>query len=131
MWDADGYIDPQVAAHWGDGYDLSRIVEKEWPSASADLIGTIKVFTGAMDAYFLNLAAYRMQERVEALTPPAQAEFRYGASRGRGYSHAWKGDNATSAEVGDMTMHQRFIPLLVDGFVARAPSGADVTSWRY
>ena len=50
---------------------------------------------------------------------------------GRGYSHAWKGDATVSAEVGDLTMHQRLIPLLVEGFVQRAPPGADVTSWRY
>ena len=56
---------------------------------------------------------------------------RQGTSRGRGYSHAWKGDDSVSAEVGDLTMHQRLIPLLVEGFVKRAQPGADVTSWRY
>ena len=131
LWDRDGYIDPQVAQHWGERSDLSRILEKEWPKSSADLIGKLKVFTGAMDAYYLELAAYRTEERVAALDPQAQAEFRYGASRGRGYSHAWKGDNTTSAEIGDLTMHERFIPLLVEGFVKRAPKGADVVSWRY
>lgn len=120
-----------MAKHWGERFDLSRILAREWPTASKDLIGKLKVFTGAMDAYFLNLAAYRTEERVAALHPPAQAEFRYGAANGRGYSHAWKGSNTTSAEVGDLTMHERFIPLLVDGFVARAPAGVDVVSWRY
>ena len=25
----------------------------------------------------------------------------------------------------------KFVPLMVEGFVARAPKGADVSSWRY
>ena len=62
-----------------------------------------------------------MEERVQKLQPQARAEFRYGASRGRGYSHAWKGDNTTSAEIGDLTMHERFIP--IDGS-SRASSPA-------
>ena len=130
LWDADGLIDPKVAAYW-EKLDLSKVLDKEWPKSSKDLIGKIKVFTGAMDAYYLNLAAYRMEERVRKLEPQAEAEFRYGGSNGRGYSHAWKGDNTTSAEVGDLTMHERFIPMLVQGFVDRAPKGADVSSWRY
>ena len=84
-----------------------------------------------MDAYYLDAAAYLMENTLDALQPPAGHDFRYGTSRGRGYSHAWKGCNDTSAEVCDLTMHQNLIPILVDGFLARAPPGADVTSWRY
>ena len=84
-----------------------------------------------MDAYYLDAAVFLTDNRLAALSPPAEADFRYGTSRGRGYSHAWKGDNSTSAEIGDLTMHQRLIPVLVEGFLARAPAGADVTSWRY
>jgi hypothetical protein len=76
-------------------------------------------------------AVYLMENDLDTLDPAPLHDFRYGTSRGRGYSHAWKGDNSTSAEIGDLTMHQRLIPVLTEGFVARAPAGADVTSWRY
>jgi hypothetical protein len=131
LWDSDGNIDPKVALYWRENNDLSYIVKRDWAKLAAPLRGKIKVFVGSMDAYYLDAAVYLMENTLDTLQPAAEHDFRYGTSHGRGYSHAWKGDNSTSAEVGDLTMHQRLIPLLVDGFIARAPAGADVTSWRY
>ena len=131
LWDESGAIDPSVAKYWRDNYDLSYIVKRDWKKLSKLLKGKIHVWVGSMDAYYLDAAVYLMENRMLTLDPPADADFRYGTSRGRGYSHAWKGDNSTSAEIGDLTMHQRLIPVLVDGFLERAPKDADVTSWRY
>jgi hypothetical protein len=142
LWGADGAIDAEVAAHWRENYDLSHIIQRDWnkdgkskggkgKGLAASLRGKVHVWVGSMDAYYLDAAVFLTDNRMAALDPPAEADFRYGTSRGRGYSHAWKGDNSTSAEVGDLTMHQRLIPVLVQGFLDRAPKGADVTSWRY
>ena len=131
LWDASGKIDRSVADYWRENYDLSHIIARGWAENAALLKGKIHVWVGSMDAYYLDQAVFLTQNRVDALSPSAEADFRYGTSRGRGYSHAWKGSNSTSAEVSDLTMHQRLIPLLVEGFVERAPAGADVTSWRY
>ena len=131
VWNASGHIDREVAEHWREEYDLSHIIERDWKTLASSLRGKMHVWVGTMDAYYLDAAVYLTENRVATLDPPADADFRYGTSRGRGYSHAWKGDSSVSAEVGDLTMHQRLIPLLVEGFLKRAPAGADVTSWRY
>ena len=135
LWRAGGDIDASVAAYWRENYDLSHIIARDWQhpqkNLSAALRGKIHVWVGSMDAYYLDAAVYLTENRISALRPPADADFRYGTAQGRGYSHAWKGSNSTSAEVGDLTMHQRLIPLLVQGFIDRAPAGADVSSWRY
>lgn len=132
LWSADGTIDNDVAAYWRENYDLSHIVARDWGNGLAEkLRGKLHVWVGSMDAYYLDAAVFLTENRFAALSPSAEADFRYGTSHGRGYSHAWKGDNSTSAEVGDLTMHQRLIPVLVESFLARAPPHADVTSWRY
>lgn len=132
LWDASGEIDRSVAEYWRENYDLSHLIQRDWSTENASLLqGKLHVWVGSMDAYYLDAAVFLTQNRVEALSPSAEADFRYGTSRGRGYSHAWKGSNSTSAEVSDLTMHQRLIPLLVQGFLDRAPPGADVSSWRY
>merc|ERR1711865_1318178 len=63
--------------------------------------GKLHVFVGSMDAYYLDSAVYLMENDLDRLQPPAGHDFRYGTSRGRGYSHAWKGSNEMSAEEGD------------------------------
>ena len=131
LWNADGDIDREVVEHWREHYDLSHIIERDWRHLAKPLRGKVHVWVGTMDAYYLDGAVFLTENRLAGLDPPADADFRYGHSRGRGYSHAWKGDSKVSAEVGDLTMHQRLIPLLVEGFLARAPPGADVMSWRY
>ena len=131
LWDDEGVIDQDVATYWREHSDLSFIIKRDWATLAPSLQGKLHVWVGSMDAYYLNAAVYLTENRLETLEPSPQADFRYGTSRGRGYSHAWKGSNSTSAEVGDLTMHQRLIPLLVEGFLARAPTGADVSSWRY
>ena len=131
LWDDEGVIDQGVAAYWRENSDLSFIIKRDWATLAPSLRGKLHVRVGSMDAHYLDAAVYLTENRLLELDPPPDADFRYGTSHGRGYSHAWKGSNSTSAEVGDLTMHQRLIPLLVEGFLARAPSGADLTSWRY
>lgn len=132
LWNLTGEIDAEVAAYWRQNYDISAILDKQWEvGLGRKLQGKLKVFVGAMDAFYLNDAVYLLEHTLTGRAPDADAEFRYGTSRGRGYSHAWSGSNETSMRAVDLTLHQRLIPLLVDGFLRRAPQGADVTSWRY
>ena len=48
----------------------------------------------------------RLQNALEdpSLSPPADATFKYGAHRGRGYMHAWSGDDENSMRVGDLVV---------------------------
>ena len=91
LWDSSGTIDRSVAEYWKENYDLSHIIERGWAENATLLKGKIHVWVGSMDAYYLDQAVFLTQNRIDALSPSAEADFRYGTSRGRGYSHAWKG----------------------------------------
>jgi hypothetical protein len=75
-----GTIDKEVAAYWRDhGYDLTHYLEKNWPTIGKQLVGKIHVYTGDMDNFYLNLAVYRMEEKLKSFTAPkANAVFEYG-----------------------------------------------------
>jgi hypothetical protein len=59
--------------------------------------------------------------------PASDAVIAYGATDG----HCWSGDADQINAYSRLTYHARFIPLLVKRWLASAPAGADVTSWRY
>merc|ERR1712167_80630 len=96
LWNSEGVIDKEVAQYWKDHYDLSAIIDKNWENGlGSQLQGKIKVNVGAMDAFALNDAVYLLENVLTGRKPNPLAEFRYGTSRGRGYSHAWSGSNET------------------------------------
>ena len=132
LWNDNGNINTTIAKYWQTHFDLRHRLDRDWERGlGKKLQGKIKVSVGSMDAFQLNDAVYLLENALSDRTPPSLAEFRYGTSRGRGYSHAWSGDNTTMMRIVDLTLHQRLIPLLVAGFIERAPEGADLTSWRY
>ena len=75
-----GTIDKSVAAYWRDnGYDLNWYLKQNWSRIGRNLTGKIRVYTGDMDNFYLNLAVYRMEETMKTFTdPPANAIFEYG-----------------------------------------------------
>lgn len=131
IWDkGTGEINASVADAWR-AYDLVHVLTTRWATLGPLLAGKIRVNVGASDAFFLNTAVYRLENAMERLErPAARAVFKYGTSRGRGFSHAWSGDNSSSMRVNDLTLHQRLVAEAVDHMLATAPSGADVHSWR-
>merc|ERR1712232_1205999 len=94
IWDKQsGVVDSMIAAKWKEKFDLGEYLEKNWKRLGADLRGKLHVFVGAMDNFYLNDAAFLLEQRLAkcCLNPPHDAEFRYGTFRGRGYGHAWSG----------------------------------------
>jgi hypothetical protein len=75
-----GVIDKEVAAYWRDnGYDLTHYLRTNWSRIGRQLAGKIRVYTGDMDNFYLNLAVYRMQAVLDSVTNPrAGAVFEYG-----------------------------------------------------
>ena len=73
-----GTIDKSVAAYWRDnGYDLNWYLKQNWSRIGRNLSGKIRVYTGDMDNFYLNLAVYRMEETMKTFTdPPANADLR-------------------------------------------------------
>jgi len=134
IWDKlTGTINASVAKEWRAKYDLSAYLGEKWQQIGHDLQGKLHVFVGSMDNFYLNVAAFLLQNRLEQCCnhPPHDAEFRFGTFHGRGYGHAWSGLNGSSLAMVDATLHARMTHLLTDHMLRTAPPGADVTSWRY
>ena len=129
IWDKrSGDIDPEVAAYWRQHYDLTAILERDWATLGPKLRGRIHVYVGTMDSYYLNNAVHLLEDVLTAATnPPADAEVRYGER----HEHCWSGDPSDINALTRLTYHERFLPQMVKHWLATAPPGADVTSWRY
>jgi hypothetical protein len=129
IWDKlTGEIDPEVAAHWRENYDLRYILERDWAELGPKLRGKLHVYCGDMDNFYLNNAVYLLEEFLDNATdPPADAEVDYGDR----HEHCWNGDHEHINAISRLQYHQRFIPRAVEHWLATAPDGADTTSWRY
>ena len=128
IWDKrTGVIDPAVAAHWRENYDLTHIMRRDWATLGPKLAGKLHIYVGDMDNFYLNNAVYLTEDFLKSAVPAANAEITYGDRA----EHCWNGDpnqpNASS--------RLRYNTMYVDKMLARmaktAPAGADLTSWRY
>jgi hypothetical protein len=129
IWDKlTGVIDPQVAEHWRENYDLSHIIARDWKKIGPQLAGKIHIYVGDMDNYYLNNAVYLMEERLKQLeNPPYGGEVDYGDR----FEHCWNGDHTRPNALSRLRYHQMFLPRIVERILKTAPAGADLTSWRY
>ncbi|EYF06377.1 hypothetical protein [Chondromyces apiculatus] len=122
-----GVIDPEVAQAW-HRYDLGHILERDWATLGPKLQGKLWINVGRMDNYFLDGAVTRVECFLRSTRNPASdAVIAYGATDG----HCWNGDPTTLNAHSRLRYHERFIPQLVTRWLASAPKGADVKSWRY
>jgi hypothetical protein len=128
IWDKrTGAIEPAVAAYWRDHFDLVHIMGRDRAHLGPLLRGKITLYVGLSDNYFLNDAVYLAEDFLKNADPPADAEIDYGARD----EHCWSGDHTTFNGMARLTYLTRLAPKLVQGFLKRAPKGADVKSWRY
>lgn len=129
IWDKlTGEIDPEVAEHWKENYDLAYILNRDWPKHGQDWKGKIKIYCGDMDNYYLNNAVYLAEEILEATTEPYyDGEVDYGDRA----EHCWNGDQNQPNHISRLRYHRMFIPRWAEEVKSRAPKGADLNSWRY
>lgn len=129
IWDkATGAIDPAVAAHWRDHYDLAHIIQRDWPKLGPKLEGKIHLYVGEADNYYLNNAVHLAEEVFDGLKNPSYGgEVAYGCRD----EHCWNGDPTRPNATSRLRYHQLYAPKIVDRLLRTAPPGADVTSWRY
>jgi hypothetical protein len=129
IWDkVTGEIDPEVAAYWKENYDLSYILRRDWKKNGPKWRGKINIYCGDMDNYYLNNAVYLTEEFLESTTdPPYEGDVDYGDR----FEHCWNGDHDQPNAISRLRYHQMFIPRFVERMLKSAPSGADLTSWRY
>ncbi len=130
IWDKRrGVIDPAVAAYWRENYDLTFILRRDWSKGlGRKLEGKIHLYVGDMDNYYLNNAVYLAEEFLKSTNdPPYGGEVDYGDRA----EHCWNGDHTRPNAYSRLRYHQMYAPRIVERLLKTAPTGADVTSWRY
>jgi len=124
----NGDIDKSVAAYWRDHYDLTHIIQRDWPKLGTKLAGKIHIYVGSADTYYLNNAVYYAQDVLETLKNPAYGgEVKYGERA----EHCWNGDPALPNAYSRLHYNFMYLPKILARIQATAPKGADLTSWRY
>jgi hypothetical protein len=125
---ATGTIDPAVAAYWKEHYDLSAILQRDWPTLGPKVRGKLHVYVGSADTYFLNNAVYYLEDFLKSTTnPPYEGEVKYGDRA----EHCWNGDPNLPNYLSRLHYHTMYLPKILDRMQKTAPAGADLTSWRY
>lgn len=129
LWDKySGEINKEVAEYWRMNYDLRSILEENWDYYGAKLEGKIRIYCGDMDNYYLNNAVYLMEEFLESTTDPYyNGEVAYGDRA----EHCWNGDPELPNHISRLRYHTMYVPKILERIEKSAPTGSDLTSWRY
>jgi hypothetical protein len=129
IWDKrTGAIDPAVAAHWREHYDLGHILRRDWATLGPKLAGKIHLYCGTLDNYFLEIAVYKVEEFLRAATdPPSGAGIAYGERA----EHCWNGDPTRPNAISRLRYHVMYVDKMLARMLQTAPAGADLQSWRY
>ncbi len=123
-----GDIDPTVAAYWKEHYDLSAILQRDWPTLGPKLRGKLRIYVGSADNYMLNDAVYLIEDFLKTTTnPPYEGEVQYGERA----EHCWNGDPHQPNYLSRLHYNTMYVPVILDRLQKTAPLGADLTSWRY
>jgi hypothetical protein len=123
-----GEIDQKVAEYWKNNYDLTNIIQRDWPKLGEKLKGKIHIYVGDMDSYYLNNAVYSAEDMLKQLkNPSCNCEVDYGDRA----EHCWNGDHSQPNYISRLRYHRMFIPKWAEEVKLRAPQGADLQGWRY
>jgi len=129
LWDKmTGEIDPSVAEYMRENWDLRYIMERDWETLGPKLKGKIHIYVGDMDNSYLNNAVYLMEEFLESTTDPYYDGV---VDYGDGAGHCWNGDHERPNALSRLRYNQMYVPLILERIQESAPSGSDLTSWRY
>jgi hypothetical protein len=122
-----GVIDPAVAAYWREHYDLSAILQRDWPTLGPKLQGKLHIYVGSADTYFLNDAVYYLEDFLKTANPPYDGEVKYGDRA----EHCWNGDPNLPNYLSRLHYDTMYLAKILERMEKTAPPGADLTSWRY
>jgi len=118
LWDKEtGEIDREVAHYMRDsGNDLTHYLKENWSEIGRHLVGKIHLSMPEMDQFYLELAAYTLEDFLESTTDPYYGgSFTYGRPK---MGHGWQ--PAPTSEL---------LRTMADHIARNAPPGA-ATSWR-
>lgn len=123
-----GVIDKSVVAHWKENFDLTHIIQRDWPKIGDKLKGKIHLYVGDMDNFYLNNAVYSAEDMLKKLSNPScNCEVDYGDRA----EHCWNGDHKNPNYISRLRYHRMFIPKWSEEVKQRSPQGVDLQSWRY
>ncbi len=105
IWDKrTGKIDPKVAEHWRENYDLTHIMQRDWETLGPKLHGKVHIYVGDMDNYYLNNAVYLTEQFLK--TTDYGGEVTYGDRD----EHCWNGDPDQPNAISRLRYHRMFVP---------------------
>ena len=120
LWDKQtGKIDHDVANYWREhDYDLRDYMARNWSTLGPKLVDKLYFAVGDMDHAYLNLSVYIMQNFLKGTkNPHVEGTFEYGRPM---KGHGWHAMNQAE-QMKAMAQH----------VTAHAPSGTDVSDWKY
>jgi len=128
IWDpTTGVIDKGVANYWRDHYDLTYIMERDWPTLGPKLSGKLHFAVGDMDTWYLNNAVHILDDFMHSEKNPYKVpDFDYGPRK----PHCYTGGGNVGVFEAVGTIFQRVLPKMRDQMEATAPKDADM-SWEY
>ncbi len=113
-----GVIDPEVAAHWRDNYDLLEHLKRNWATLGPKLVDKLHIYTGTMDNFYLNVAVGELQAWLETTeNPHYPGFFMYGDGKG----HCWSGPVTTAERLKEIASHA----------LLHMPAPLTAPWWRY
>ena len=123
-----GVINKSVVTHWKENFDLTHIIQRDWPKIGDKLKGKIHLYVGDMDNFYLNNAVYSAEDMLKKLSNPScNCEVDYGDRA----EHCWNGDHKNPNYISRLRYHRMFIPKWSEEVKQRSPKGVDLQSWRY
>ena len=123
-----GDIDKEVVNYWKENFDLTHIVQRDWPKIGEKLKGKLNLYVGDMDNFYLNNAVYSAEDMLKKLTNPScNCEVDYGDRA----EHCWNGDHKNPNYISRLRYNSMFIPKWSEEVKLRSPKGVDLQSWRY
>ncbi|MGA2096209.1 MAG: hypothetical protein ABSH39_07915, partial [Candidatus Acidiferrum sp.] len=105
-----GEIDHAVAAYWKEHYDLTAILQRDWPTLGLKLRGKLHIYCGSADNYFLNDAVYLAEDFLKSATnPPYEGEVKYGDRA----EHCWNGDPTLPNYLSRLHYNTQYLPKIL------------------
>jgi hypothetical protein len=127
IWDKlTGEIDPEVAIHWRENYDLRYILERDWTTLGSRLEGKINIYCGDMDNYYLNNAVVLMEKFLESTTDPYYDGV---VEYGDGFEHCWNGDHNNPNYISRLRYNWQYNDLIRERLRKSAPADHKLVNW--
>lgn len=126
LWDPEtGELHPEVAKYWGEHFDLTANLKRDWRTLGPKLTGKLHITVGTKDTFYLDGAVHLMENFLEGTKMPGEGPY-YGGNveYGNNEPHCYPGKIPAG-----QTLQMYYLPIFANYMRKIAPKGADVDSW--